>query len=165
MSSAALAVLVLLLSPSASTSRPDAFNGDFRLKWIMDGYWGHCEMTIVANRSSIALAAGCPQEEAGKPRGAPPLALSIQESMKLRALLRGSDLFGYVPPGRDMRGLDFPYITLNASEGGRTVDLVLAENSAFKAGVRRELRDLLWCLMERGSKGKPVSPECGPTKR
>jgi len=72
--------------------------------------------------------------------------LTAAEANTLKRLLRSADVYADRSPGQDLRGLDFPYVTLQVKDAGRVVRVVLFKNRVYESGVRGELAQFLSTL-------------------
>ena len=77
--------------------------------------------------------------------------LSTAEVHGLRQLLAEANLFGDNSQGQDMRGLDFPLMTLRVTDGEQVARVVCSLNETFQNGARLHLVQALWALESRTS--------------
>jgi hypothetical protein len=79
--------------------------------------------------------------------------LGIVEVEGLRRVLAEARAFEGQFWGRDLRGLDFAFITLHVDDGERAAVLVCSLNDSFQEGARKHLLEALRAIEARTSGG------------
>jgi len=120
------------------------------VEWVNDGAWHYCEMALTlpeAGQGSFSTA--CRGEEGPLVHGGGHLGTS--EVYGLRQLLGEARLFGDKSQGQDMRGLDYPLMTLRVTDGEQVASVVCSLNETLRNGARLHLVQAMWALEGRTS--------------
>ena len=121
----------------------------FRLQFISDSVWGHCELTLSTSGSrDVTSKTAC-----GKPLVRRTRTLDAPEASHIRALVAAANVFEGPSWGRDDRVFDASYETLEVRGDSAVVLLVTSGNPSFERGSRRLLLEALHRIMERTSEG------------
>ena len=140
-------VLVAVVGTFGHATEPKPYSSRLWLELVSDSVWSHCELRVtVDDRGKGTARSQCRYEEAPSPK---PIesTLTPAEVDRLRALLRGADLYSGQLWGHDTRGLDGPLITLTASDRERVTMVVCVRNESFDSGPRKTLLDWLSARM------------------
>jgi hypothetical protein len=122
------------------------------VEWVNDSVWHYCELSIsLPEAGQGTYSSACRGEDGFLIAGGG--ALSTAEGYGLRRLIADAALFGDSSQGEDLRGLDFPFITLRVTEGQRVTEVVCSRNPTFTQGVRQQLFHALWALERRTGSG------------
>jgi len=142
-----LPALLTVHAALVAAASPEPYGGTFWIRWIDDSIWAHCEMDVWANEDgSGQVSTECRWEDG--PRHKKERKLTTGELADLRRLLRSADLFQGQVWGHDRRGLDLNLLTVQVSDGGRTVVAVASGNPSFESGPRKMLLDALAVILK-----------------
>jgi hypothetical protein len=120
MLTALLIAIIAFTSSDVALAADRGFGSHFRVLWSDDSIWGRCDMGLhVTPEVTGSVTTECRWEDGPAYKKERPL--SKAEIGELRTLLRAADLFQGQSWGRDMRGVDLNFLTLQVDDGHRSL--------------------------------------------